>query len=570
MADTILFLSWDAVWGRDDPRMAVIADDPERLRRQGQAIEAAQRVWEGWFLRTQGASIDFSGAAGHAQVPAAEVGDLERVRAQVKQCLGDAEIAVGVGLKLSEADLALKLAKRRNGSIVFYTDDVPKALEKESDGLAKADPPPSPAPAKVAENSPAAGGGFSGASQPGAAAGAQAPSGEASEHSEAEGEQSLVDEAPSMSPETTHAGADFEKQFGEAADGSAEEDENNAAQTADGSRLADLKTAIVEILKGLRDQKEVLAQLQALEPDLYAAVTGCVKAMLMMAKELQGTAPVKKSEEKIEADPTLPPPAEDVLDKAAVPDAGGGLAVDHYSGHPTLKTVQPRFQGSGSTGPERQRPNRIPRSYFYVRGTKPEAHVAANAHLYHGTIKPGTRLYDFGEDPDSYLAPKWVQTNHGQLYQVPDLDDVEHDLHKRGFHGYRNYGPDGALALFHPLNVRRADIQKMDDMPAQPDVIKAECKHFYGNGKKCLRCKAEKGADIDKGELPLPESKPTHKQIKYPVGAVKDSGPEGTRDVGKVKVQHPDDGKTGWVSVRAGQVLSQDGHPISSRNPGGK
>lgn len=47
--------------------------------------------------------------------------------------------------------------------------------------------------------------------------------------------------------------------------------------------------------------------------------------------------------------------------------------------------------------------------------------------------------------------------------------------------------------------------------------------------------------------------------VNLPVGATKD---------GKVKVRH-EDGKAGWVSVRAGQVLSNDGHPVSSRNPGG-
>lgn len=48
--------------------------------------------------------------------------------------------------------------------------------------------------------------------------------------------------------------------------------------------------------------------------------------------------------------------------------------------------------------------------------------------------------------------------------------------------------------------------------------------------------------------------------VELPVGAEKD---------GKIKVRHEDD-HTGWVSVRAGQVLSNDGHPVSSRNPGGR
>jgi hypothetical protein len=45
--------------------------------------------------------------------------------------------------------------------------------------------------------------------------------------------------------------------------------------------------------------------------------------------------------------------------------------------------------------------------------------------------------------------------------------------------------------------------------------------------------------------------------------------PTGTTHGRRVKVVHPD-GKTTWVQVGAGQVMSEDGHPISSRNPGGR
>lgn len=105
-------------------------------------------------------------------------------------------------------------------------------------------------------------------------------------------------------------------------------------------------------------------------------------------------------------------------------------------------------------------------------------------------------------------------------------------------------------------------------------VIKEEakpgCKHFYGKGgKKCLRCKEPKVSDnMDKGALEA--GKTGHHDLQLPVGTQKDGSANGTREMGKIKVQHPEDGKTSWVSVRAGQVMSQDGHPISSRNPGGK
>lgn len=98
-------------------------------------------------------------------------------------------------------------------------------------------------------------------------------------------------------------------------------------------------------------------------------------------------------------------------------------------------------------------------------------------------------------------------------------------------------------------------------------------KHFYGHKghHKCIRCGSLKAADafakdevkpnLEKAKLPMP-SAPTEHHLKLPVGSVK--GQEG-----KMKVQHSD-GKTTWAQMRAGMVLSNDGHPISSRNAGGK
>lgn len=57
--------------------------------------------------------------------------------------------------------------------------------------------------------------------------------------------------------------------------------------------------------------------------------------------------------------------------------------------------------------------------------------------------------------------------------------------------------------------------------------------------------------------------------LNLPVGSQIDASAQGTRDVGKIKVQHQD-GKQGWIHARAGQILSEDGHSISSRNPSGK
>lgn len=67
--------------------------------------------------------------------------------------------------------------------------------------------------------------------------------------------------------------------------------------------------------------------------------------------------------------------------------------------------------------------------------------------------------------------------------------------------------------------------------------------------------------ELEKNKLPMPKAH-AHHHVVLPPGSVVDN---------KVKVQHSD-GKTSWKQVGAGMIQSQDpnGHPTSSRNPGGK
>lgn len=99
-------------------------------------------------------------------------------------------------------------------------------------------------------------------------------------------------------------------------------------------------------------------------------------------------------------------------------------------------------------------------------------------------------------------------------------------------------------------------------------LIKTEdktCRHFFGRkGKKCLRCGSEK---TEKAAL---EAGTTGRHnVVLPVGSQIDAAPAGTRDVGQLKVQDQETGKTKWRSVRSGLVMDPQGQPVSSRNPGG-
>lgn len=130
------------------------------------------------------------------------------------------------------------------------------------------------------------------------------------------------------------------------------------------------------------------------------------------------------------------------------------LQVKHYSLLPNLRALDPAKQGTGQPGPERNRTKRIPRTYYYLRSGKPEAHIAAGGNLYHGELPIGTTLYNFGHDHLGLNKPSWKQTKNGLEYRPADLDAAEKKLAKLGYHGYYNYGVDSALVYFHKLPVQ--------------------------------------------------------------------------------------------------------------------
>jgi hypothetical protein len=93
----------------------------------------------------------------------------------------------------------------------------------------------------------------------------------------------------------------------------------------------------------------------------------------------------------------------------------------------------------------------------------------------------------------------------------------------------------------------------------------AGSKHHYKlEGDALIECDSD-GKSLGKG----PVNGDALEKVSLTTGRSHLNLPIGATKGGKVKVTH-EGGKAGWVSVRAGQVLSNDGHSISSRNPGGK
>lgn len=570
-----VFLSWKPRWYGSDPRLIILGDDSDRLRIQTQSIDFADRIWRGWLLEAGGSILSIGNGEGRAEVPICKLEELDKIRKRAAKALGESvTIGVGIGMSLYDSDRAMKLAERTGcDNVTFFTDETPAKLEEleEKAELSKAD--------EIAKNPHVRGGGIIGASKASPAAAPQKPEPEGSEHSQgesmrtmAEGAQAAQNAQPNAEP--THS-ADMESRFGALADQSDQEDQAAEQQTAASQETQEIKQRVVQILKGLKDQAPQLQELQAVEPELYQSIQQITQALLIMAKQIVGAQqPVQKSErleklaggraegmpdsafkpEQIKAgtkeesehtnDPQIAKEiskdhlAEDPnyyeLDKEEAP-MSKPLEIKHFSTTPGLKELDPKKQGTGSSGAERNRPKRIPRTYLYLKDTAPEHHISASAkHLYHGELPVGTKLYNVKKDPLKLMEPKWEQTKNGKEYHPADMDRVEKKLFKLGYDGYHSYGVEGAIAYFHPLSVRSAD-------------EKAE-----------------------KAELPMPENAPKHIRHNWPVGTTKDMGPTGGTDAGKVKVRHPETGKTSWVEVKAGQIMSDDGHAISSRNPGGK
>ncbi len=136
--------------------------------------------------------------------------------------------------------------------------------------------------------------------------------------------------------------------------------------------------------------------------------------------------------------------------------AGPTVSYDHYSRQPDLAVLDPKKQGTGATGAEKQRPQRPPRVYLYEGDTPPEPQVAAGGFKYRAELPASMKLYDFSKDEHKLLKPRITKTPRGTMVDPPDLDAIERKLIKLGYHGYRAYSPNApnAVAIFGKVPVK--------------------------------------------------------------------------------------------------------------------
>jgi hypothetical protein len=195
--------------------------------------------------------------------------------------------------------------------------------------------------------------------------------------------------------------------------------------------------------------------------------------------------------------------------------------------------------------------------------------------MYHGTKVPGMSAFDTNRKTDKFGRPNvgayfsankeyaqsygpnlhavkldirnpYVIHDKGNSNRYSELTSISPERHKEltdaGHDGIVYHWTDPEfghmpfheVVAFHPHQIQ----------PASPDMNKDEIAtqhHAIGTGKTGRH------------------------HTLLPVGSTIDTGPSGTRNVGKIKIRRQD-GKTSWISVRAGLVMGPDGNPRSSRS----
>lgn len=134
-------------------------------------------------------------------------------------------------------------------------------------------------------------------------------------------------------------------------------------------------------------------------------------------------------------------------------DEGEKLNLIHYSKHPGLKTIDPKFRGTGVDAGVKGRDSEHGHSFFYREGTEPEHLVTSQAaNKYKASISSKDRpLYDLGEDKHGHVKEA-IAANGGAL----NMDKVHARLKEKGFHGFFNSkhkAMSNVVALYHPTDV---------------------------------------------------------------------------------------------------------------------
>lgn len=591
-----VILSWSAPGLSHILGGAIASDDIDRLRIQAQTIERANQALRSW-VESAGSIITMAGATGRAQISADRLADLPKMREQYGQTIST-PLAVGIGMVLSEADRALKAAVQQGGDqILFYGPAVEEALKAQR----TIDPLEQAALHKAQQV------GYNEALRP------VKPTAEASEHSQGEAMRSELEDQP-PAPEATHAARDLEEHFHSLASNQRQADQGHDSQ--DEQRIDAIRQKVVSVLQTVRQQAPVLAQLRTQAPGVYESVQQAVEAVIAMAKELKTPTPLQKAEMPgIGYRGRYPKRADDqqVFQYVSKIHLGSRADLNRIPMDTEFRLVDMPLNRLPANVPAH---NLRAQQYAQMKTAFPPIVVAGGVPDGHHRIAAARlrgdktiRAYVPADMVTKSEANPFSEGNYPSSADDVEIFDYFQTIHLGSRADLKKNVPydteyslvelalEDLVSGVQPANARAIDYS-IRKTPYPPIIMKTEGDQpLDGNhrvtaarlrGDKTIRAyvplvkgevklpgkKAKKrelqpekelppkdvlDKELEKAKLPMPEVA-AHHHVVLPVGSTVDH---------KVKVIHGN-GKEGWVSVGAGQIQSKDGHPISSRNPGGK
>jgi hypothetical protein len=567
------FIAWDGDHIGRLVGQKALHDDVEGLRLISHHIEAGNAVWKSWVELAGGSMISSGGDEGRASVPASKLAELPRVREQYATAV-ESPVSVGVGMKLSEAEKALVVAKLHGGDqILFYGPQIDEEIKKAREQKDKTPEGTKVLDAYLGKAAPAMnegeGAGFGGQHPAAGAAAPTSPKAEASEHSETEGFLSMLNDPDRpRPPEGTHAARDMEEHFHGLAQQQAGADDQQRQVSE--KNLDRVKAQVVQALQSFRAQAPVMEQIKGSSPELYQSMMAVVQAVITLGREVAGGqeegSAVAKSEISIEPEEGDFEPLEKALPRVKVqsfgPPPGFVDSFDHVKSH--VQRNDPHsggLRGATKFGINQIRPDDYywPKEPFQLDvnhedlDTRPAASSDDVQH-YVGQLKGGS-------EPPAIFG---IYNPRGRFVTI--LDGA-HRLESKQLAGHKKIGAYIGLPkeMAHTGHwIEKAVAKTVSAVsPSKPKPAK-KGELTIDDLKRELEAKdpVPGGKKLDKAALPMPSPKgPSTPKVELPIGTAL----EGT---GKVKVQHAD-GSTSWKSVRAGQIRSQDptGHPTSSREP---
>jgi len=94
----------------------------------------------------------------------------------------------------------------------------------------------------------------------------------------------------------------------------------------------------------------------------------------------------------------------------------------------------------------------VPRSYLYTQD-KPEGVVANGRHRYEIDLPEDFKHYDLRQDPEGIIPATHKRTG---LVGAGLSDEIEHEINRRGYHGYRP--TDDVMISFRPIPVKKPNL----------------------------------------------------------------------------------------------------------------